>query len=88
MRADVGRATNYVNLLANPGFEDGLSNWVTSGGAAAVKGTNPLAFDEDYYFSGGTAAIAFAEQPRPDFQLDPENSKLAQSTPICMSGIS
>src|SRR6266481_4728358 len=33
-------------------------------------------------------AIAFAEQPRPDFELDPENPKLAQSTPIRMSGIS
>ena len=27
-------------------------------------------------------AIAFAEQPRPHFELDPENPKLARSTPI------
>ena len=53
--------STYQNLLANAGFEAGLSSWTTNSGAG-VRSGNPAAYDQTSYFAGGSASVAFAEQ--------------------------
>lgn len=44
-----------ANLLANSGFEAGLQDWQSSGGAA-IRTANPLAFEGDNYVFGANTA--------------------------------
>ncbi|MGE0859787.1 MAG: hypothetical protein AB7I01_20810 [Gammaproteobacteria bacterium] len=51
-----------ANLLANPGFEDGLNGWEASGGAA-LRSANPPPFEGDFYvFGNSTALFAVAQE--------------------------
>ncbi|MFA5028107.1 MAG: right-handed parallel beta-helix repeat-containing protein, partial [Candidatus Methylomirabilota bacterium] len=59
--ADIGRPSSHVNLLANPGFESGLTGWVTSAGAS-VKTASPAPYDGTGYFFAGAVQAGFASQ--------------------------
>ena len=60
-RMDVLRPATEVNLLANPGFEAGVSGWTTNVGGA-VRSANPASFDGSAYYSPGNIEEGFAEQ--------------------------
>jgi hypothetical protein len=50
-----------VNLLANPGFEQGLSGWTTHT-QADVRSSNPTAHEATGYFAAGNVAVGEARQ--------------------------
>ena len=51
-----------ANLLANPGFEQGLLGWEASA-ETALRSLNPLPFEGDFYvFGDSTALFAVAQQ--------------------------
>ena len=53
--------TKYQNLLANPSFEAGVSNWsVNPGGTTQSSG--PAAFNGSSYFYSAAVAAGFAQQ--------------------------
>jgi uncharacterized repeat protein (TIGR01451 family) len=53
--SDQGVPALEVNLLANPGFESGLSGW-TPNPSGATQGANPAPWEGSSYFTGGTNA--------------------------------
>jgi len=55
------QSTAYQNLLANPGFESGVTGWTTSL-AATTRAANPDPFEGGEYFFAGNIAEGIAEQ--------------------------
>ena len=51
----------YQNLLANPGFEDGISGWYTHSGAT-TRSSSPIPFEGANCFFAAAIASGFAEQ--------------------------
>jgi hypothetical protein len=58
---DLGQPTSTLNLLANPGFEQGLTGWGTNPTATA-RASNPAPFAGSGYFSSGSTQVGFATQ--------------------------
>src|SRR5262249_34497091 len=59
----IGQAlpASYVNLLANSGFESGLTNW-TVNTSATTGSANPSPYVGNSYFAPGFNATGFAQQ--------------------------
>ena len=51
----------YNNMLANPGFENGLTGWTATPGSVTQSGT-PAAWQGGSYFGAGGNAVATVEQ--------------------------
>ena len=51
----------YNNMLANPGFESGLTGWTATPGSSTVGGT-PAAWQGASYFDAGSNSVATVEQ--------------------------
>jgi Ca2+-binding RTX toxin-like protein len=58
---DLAQPATYVNLLSNPSFESGLTNWITTPGAT-TQGANPAPYHGAGYFFSGNVASGAAEQ--------------------------
>ncbi len=58
---DQGLAANVTNLLANPGFETGISGWLVSP-SGSTKSATPSAFEGSNYFFAGSISNVSAEQ--------------------------
>ena len=58
---DQGMPAFVRNLLNNPGFESGLTNWSTNLNAL-VRSSTPLPFEGSNYFHGGAVQLGFAQQ--------------------------
>ena len=60
-RTDIGVPATFVNLLANPSFESGISGWTTNvQGSAGAPNATP--FHGAAYFVPGNVATGLAEQ--------------------------
>ena len=59
--SDEALPSYYDNLLANPGFESGLTGWTATPGSTTQSGT-PAAWQGSSYFAAGGNAVATVEQ--------------------------
>ncbi len=59
--SDEALPSSYNNLLANPGFENGLTGWTATPGSA-TQGANPSAWQGGSYFDASSNAVATVEQ--------------------------
>ena len=60
-RTDLGQPAGQINLLANPGFESGLTGW-TVAPSGGVLSANPAPFAGANYFSAGSNTVTTVEQ--------------------------
>ena len=60
--ADQARSPDFVNLLANPSFEQGLNSWTVTPATSNLGTSSPLAYDGTNYFRGGTGSTVLLEQ--------------------------
>jgi hypothetical protein len=58
---DLGVPAGLGNLLANPGFENGVTGWAVNPGGT-VRGASPAAFQGASYFFPNTSNVGSAEQ--------------------------
>jgi len=58
---DIDLPSSYQNLLQNPSFENGVTDWSVNTGGGTASGTPP-AFDGTSYFYAGAVATGFAQQ--------------------------
>ncbi|RLA51269.1 MAG: hypothetical protein DRQ65_08095, partial [Gammaproteobacteria bacterium] len=58
---DIGQPNSQVNLLSNPGFENGITDWAVNATASSTN-NSAYAYEGGNYFSAGNALLGFAEQ--------------------------
>ncbi|MGA2500592.1 MAG: Ser-Thr-rich GPI-anchored membrane family protein, partial [Tepidisphaeraceae bacterium] len=58
---DIGQPGSYLNLLANPSFESGMTSWIVNSGGG-TQSANPAPFNGSSYFYSGAVASGFAQQ--------------------------
>jgi hypothetical protein len=58
---DLAQTSPATNLLADPGFEQGLTGWSTNASATTAS-ANPAPFEGTQYFSAGGTQVGFAQQ--------------------------
>ncbi|MFI5378326.1 MAG: right-handed parallel beta-helix repeat-containing protein, partial [Tepidisphaerales bacterium] len=58
---DIGQPGSYVNLLANPSFESGVTSWIVNVGGG-TQSANPAPFNGSNYFYSGAVGSGFAQQ--------------------------
>jgi nitrous oxidase accessory protein NosD len=60
--ADQARSPDFVNLLVNPSFEQGLNSWTVTPATSNLGTSSPSGYDGTNYFRGGTGSTVLLEQ--------------------------
>ncbi|MGK7942832.1 MAG: right-handed parallel beta-helix repeat-containing protein, partial [Crocosphaera sp.] len=61
-RTDLGTPPTQINLLSNPSFESGTTDWIVNQPDGTVKSGSPSAFFGNSYFTAGDVEEGFAQQ--------------------------